>query len=378
MVLSAVLGLAAWVAVTAQELVIFDPHGDVRTGVLRVVTDPPTRGECTQCHSTHTEEGDLPPAATNLFTDNSNRLAFWTQGATPCHQTRPTNYPLGENDRLPDLGPDVGYFEANTGGQRRAGVEFRGRWPGEAVYRNPRVTATGRYYSPHAHDPDMPRQDDGSEGLCLNCHNPHGTANRRDILTGSYGGIGGHMAIGAPTEYGLCFSCHRQAGLPGMDPENRLIADLYDSGLNGDTAGHQIRKNPEVALYWPAHIRVGDKLPCYDCHNPHGSEGNNRVQPNAFVLSDQRLGWSGLTDPRLNAEQNRRFCFGCHIASDGIPGSQTIEGIVMNAISDREAHKSSSLTACYDCHGRDYSTATSYNVHHPSPGEDTSGSEIGW
>ena len=26
-----------------------DPHGDPNTGVLRVLTDPPTRGQCSQC-----------------------------------------------------------------------------------------------------------------------------------------------------------------------------------------------------------------------------------------------------------------------------------------------------------------------------------------
>jgi Doubled CXXCH motif (Paired_CXXCH_1) len=375
MVLTAVLGLAAWVA--AQE-VQFDPHGSRETGALRVVTDPPTRGECIQCHEGHEDEVGRAPAATNLFTENTNRLAFWWQGATPCHQSRPSNYPLAENDRIPNTEPDAGYFEANTGGVRRPGVDFRGRWPGEVVFSNPRVTATGHNYSPHAHDPDMPRKDAAGEALCLNCHNPHGTANRRDILTGLYAGIAGHVATGAPAEYGLCLSCHGRSGPAGMDPENRRIDDFYDSGLNSASAGHQIRKNPAIALNWPAHIQIGDKLPCYDCHNPHGSEGNNRVQPNAFVLSDQRLGWSGLNDTMNNAEQGRRFCLGCHIPTDGIPGSRTVEGIVMNALPDHEAHKSTATQSCHDCHGRDYASATGHNVHNPGSGADLGGSEIGW
>jgi hypothetical protein len=111
-------------------------------------------------------------------------------------------------------------------------------------------------------------------------------------------------------------------------------------------------------------------LPCYDCHNPHGSRGNDGVQPNAFVLSDQRTGWSGLTDTIDDAEQARRFCFGCHIPSDGIPGSQTVEGIVMNALPDHDGHTQAATKSCYDCHGRDYTSPTGHNVHNPSEGVD--------
>ena len=97
--------------------------------------------------------------------------------------------------------------------------------------------------------------------------------------------------------------------------------------------------------------RIGDKLPCYDCHNPHGSAGNDFVQPNGALLSDQRRDWSGLDNTLGDAAQARRFCFGCHIPSDGIPGSQTVEGIVMNTLPDEEPHRAT-RQSCYDCHGR--------------------------
>jgi hypothetical protein len=152
-----------------------------------------------------------------------------------------------------------------------------------------------------------------------------------------------------------------------MDPENRRIEDYYNPGLNGENAGHRIRRNPQVALSWPFYAQVGDMLPCYDCHDPHGSEGYNRVEPNAYLLSDQRPEWSGIIDPREDPAQARRFCLGCHIPADGIPGSKMVEGIVMNAISVRDEHLSGSSTGCYDCHGSDYSSSTSNNVHNPAP-----------
>jgi hypothetical protein len=374
MVLTAALLLAAW-NISADTP--FNPHGDPQTGVLRDPAQP--RGQCQQCHPPHGDAWEPSPYPLLLFTENTNQLAFWDQGAEPCHRRRPQNYPLGESDRMPESEPDAGYFEANTGGERLVGVDYRGRWPGETVYTDPGITPAGRFFSPHAQDPDMPERDASGEGRCENCHDPHGTPNRRDLLVKPYGGIGGHSAVGPPEEYALCFSCHDQNAPGGMDPRNRNIADYYDAGLNGEHAGHQIRKDSRVALSWPANIQVGDMLPCYDCHNPHGSEGHNRVEPNGYLISDQRVDWSGLTDTLNDPGQCRRFCFGCHIASDGIPGAQTVEGIVMNTLSDRGPHRTAAAQSCHDCHGRDYSGPTAHNVHNPGdPGGCGMGSPSPW
>jgi hypothetical protein len=365
MVLTAALVSAAW-SLRAQTT-LFDPHGDPNTGVERVATLPSTRGQCGQCHISHGDDTETGPQLLLLFTDNSNRLAFWSEGDQPCHREKPENYPLMETDRLPDPDPDAGYFEANASGVRRTGVNLRGRWTGEQIWSDPGMTSEGHYFSPHAQDPDMPRRDGSGEGLCLNCHDPHGSENPHDILVAPYGGISGHAEVGAPARLRLCLACHGRSGLAGMDPENRRIEDYYDSGLNGATAGHQIRRDPRVAVSWPAHILAGDKLPCYDCHNPHGSEGGDGVQPNAFLLSDERPEWSGLVRTVSDPAQCRAFCFGCHIPSDGIPGTKEVEGIVMNTIPNVDGHASSSAQSCYACHDSDYSGPEGHNVHNPRP-----------
>jgi hypothetical protein len=372
MVLTASVGFAAW---TLAQTVEFDPHGDPSTGVLRVLTETSTRGQCTQCHPQHDDESGTGTERV-LFTDNDNSLCFSLSGASPCHQARPSNYPLRETDRLPIGEPDAGYFEYNTGGVRRPGVLLRGRWPGENVYRDPRLLPAGQYVSPHAHDPDMPRRGPGGEGLCLNCHDPHARPGR-DLLRGPYGGISGHGESSPPAAYRLCFACHGSGGPGGMPPESRAIADFYDSSLNGPSAGHQIRRDPRIALSWPPHVQVGDKLPCYDCHNVHGSEGNDRTRPNGSLISDQRLDWSGLTDTRNVAAQARGFCLGCHIPSDRIAGTQEVEGIVMNTLSERPAHASADVQSCYECHGSDYSSPTGNNVHNPAR-TPSGGSIEGW
>jgi predicted CXXCH cytochrome family protein len=363
MVLTAGLAAAGWaIAQTAS----FDPHGDAQHGVLRRLGDTSTRGQCIQCHPQHGDADAAHPEV--LFAPNDNRLCFATDGASPCHAARPVNYPLDEGDRLPLGEPDRGYFEANAAGARRPGVELRGRWPGPRTFEDPMTFSDGKLVSPHAFDADMPRRDGGGEALCLNCHDPHATPGR-DLLVARYGGIEGHGQSSAPSAYALCFRCHGRAGPGGMEPASRLVEDWYDSSLNGDHAGHQIRRNPRVALAWPAYVMVGDKLPCYDCHNPHGSAGNDLTRANANLISDQRPGWSELTMTWRDAPQARRFCFGCHVPSDGMPGSQTVEGIVMNAIPATEPeHASTGTRHCGDCHGNDRSSATAYNVHNPSSG----------
>lgn len=344
-----------------------DPHGDASSGVLREATQPSTQGACVQCHPAHgVDAGTAKPIL--LFTDNTNELAFFSQGAAACHANLPLNYPLAESDRLPEGQPDAGYFEANDGGTRRVGVEWRGRWPGRQTYTDGRVVGNGHFVSPHALDPDMPRKDLLGEGLCFNCHDPHPTQNPFDLLVHEYRSIGGASSLGPPQEYELCFSCHGHGGPAGMDVENTRIEDFYDNSLNGLTAGHAIRRNPNVAISWPSSVRQGDMLSCSDCHDAHGSRGNDGVSPNAFVLSDERTGWSGLTDTQNDPTQCRRFCFGCHIPSDGIAGTQTVRGIVMNTLTDQAGvHASTNGQSCYDCHGRDYGSATGFNVHHPDP-----------
>lgn len=347
---------------------VFNPHGDPTTGALRITTDPPTRGECSQCHLTHGDDSGINYAE-ELFTENTNQLCFSTSGDGACHQARPVNYPLREIDRIPETVAEAGYFEANAAGIRSIGVEVRGRWPGATVYQDPSMTVSGHFISPHAQDSDMPRRDAGGEGLCLNCHDPHGTPNPFDILIDSYRGIGGAEAAGPPVEYRHCLRCHGRDGPPGISLENQFIEDYYDPGLN-ENAGHRIDFDPQIAISWPPHIQRGDMLPCYDCHNPHGSEGNNGAAPNAFLISDQRTDWSGLTETLTDRTQSRRFCLGCHILSDGIPGSQVVEGIVMNTLSDRGAHRSTASQGCYQCHGNDYSGPRSNNVHNPGrPGQ---------
>jgi hypothetical protein len=324
-------------------------------GVLRDPTLP--RGDCGQCHILHKETN---PAAQNLFAPPDNMLCYSTTGLGGCHINRPdggsAGYPAQEQDRFPDLHPFHGYFEANAGGTRSPGVANRVRWPGRAIWEN--IT-----YSKHYSSASMPRLDATGHGSCLVCHDPHSGASPYGQLVKRYGPIAGSATNGAPPEYELCLSCHGSNGPSGLAPESRRIADFYSRSSTGsERAGHAIMSTRGV-------VKKGDRLPCYDCHNPHGSAGNDGTHPNSSMISDERPGWYGLTDIVTDSVQVRRFCSGCHAYPD-LPGSGgVVEGITPAPMPDAYPHRSYETKHCYDCHGRDYSSPDGFNVHNPSSGE---------
>jgi hypothetical protein len=127
-------------------------------------------------------------------------------------------------------------------------------------------------------------------------------------------------------------------------------------------AGHAITESRGA-------VKQGDRLPCYDCHNPHGSGGSDGQHPNAFLLSDQRPGWYGLTDIRNDSTQVRRFCTGCHAFADQTTLALPVEGIIAKKLPDEYPHRSYETKHCYDCHGKDYDSPAGNNVHNPSGGD---------
>lgn len=330
------------------------PHGSSLTGVLRTGDNP--RGSCAQCHKGHDGGNGYP---FGLFQENSNRLCF-SQSMGGCHADRPagatSGYPAQESDRMPLGSSDPGYFEFNSGGIRVSGTHHLVRWPGQIIWEN---TAFSSHYS----DPDMPLKDALGFGSCDNCHDVHGGSGRHDMLDTTYSGIVGSQTGFTTENYLLCFTCHSVNGPVGMDESSRYIADYYDRSVNpGTRTGHGLSHGGSF-------VPSGARLPCFDCHNPHGSEGYNGQGSNGYLLSDQRPGWYGLNNIKEDNIQVRRFCFGCHPSSDG-QGGGSVEGITPRPLpGEIPDHAFNGARHCYDCHGRDYSGPNANNVHNPSEGE---------
>jgi len=331
------------------------PHGSPQTGVYRSNDYP--RGTCAQCHSSHDAVAAYPFA---LFRENSSDLCM-TASQGGCHADQPTGatsgYPAQEADRMPIGSSDPGYFEYNSGGIRLPGLANLVRWPGQQVWED--VS-----YSSHRSDPDMPIKDVFGYGSCDNCHNVHGGPSSHDMLDTTYGGITKSSLEPLAANLELCLSCHSRNGPVGMSDSAKYIADYYDRSLNpSGSSGHGV-------LRGSGYVTASSRLPCYDCHNPHGSQGYGKLGANGFLLSDQRPGWYGLTDIKNDSIQVRRFCFGCHKASDGAGGG-IVEGLTLPALPNTvTAHASSATAHCYNCHAGDYTSPSSHNVHNPDSGGD--------
>ena len=166
------------------------------------------------------------------------------------------------------------------------GYPVSGTYPGPAVFES----SAG-----NAHAALVDTTTPGSElsrpaGSCLYCHGAHRTASPYDGLLV----IGDPAAVTVPNAASadvasLCATCHGWVA-------------------PSDTA------TPEEIAEWGVHLisspggtfEPGTSLPCYACHNPHGSARGNGAN-----ISDA-LGAN--LDP-VNAQ--REFCFTCHSTSDG-------------------------------------------------------------
>jgi hypothetical protein len=326
------------------------PHGDPVTGVSRVPDYP--RGSCAQCHMSHSSGTGNPYG---LFRENSNELCM-SASAGGCHADQPTGassgYPAQESDRLPVGSADPGYFEFNSGGARIGGVNNLVSWPGRNVWQN-------GSFSPHSSSPNMPLRDVYGNGACDNCHDVHGGSSAHDLLDTTYVGISNSQIGNDALNYQLCLTCHSTYGPMGIPDSSKRISEYYNRAINPvSRAGHGV-------VVGGGYVPAGGRLPCYDCHNPHGSQGYGNGGPNKYLLSDQRPGWYRLDSIKTSVDQVHRFCFGCHKSSDGLYGGM-VEGLILGPLpNDVPDHASTSTNHCYSCHGRDYSSPTSNNVHNP-------------
>ncbi|MDP2277569.1 MAG: hypothetical protein Q8K51_05035, partial [Nitrospirota bacterium] len=161
---------------------LISPHG-ASTGVNRTPASI-TAGHCQHCHDPHagpTSGVTGGPYGYNLYKSRvDNAICFTAEAGTGCHAgSPPAGYPAQEADRMPGSAtqpPYSYYFEKNAAGVKTTGLSNRVRWPGQAAYIDTGTTVGGKAYSPHYVDTNMPLPSPATgQGLCANCHNPHGT-----------------------------------------------------------------------------------------------------------------------------------------------------------------------------------------------------------
>jgi len=271
------------------------------------------------------------------------------------------------------------------------GYPLAGTFPGETAY-----AGSGHAGIPAAGVTDwvMPsREATRVAGDCLWCHSAHRGDNEHDGLVASFSGSSAEDVAGGahPGRYAqACFECHGNSTGAVYKPAGEFgdaywqdtvgAPDIYSRVTeDSERAGHRI-KTASGALY-----EQGSPLPCYECHNPHGSKNGNTV-----MISDA-LG--GNLHPDGTAEQVRQFCFSCHVTGDATPvgwdsdanddGAHTdgtyTATLINTATGDSVAgisrtteppvsylrlttsayHLQGSALSCYNCHG---------DVHRPTGG----------
>lgn len=310
---------------------------------------------CASCHDPHASAA----ARSMIPGEEVNGKPVSSAGNTwcfACHDDEnswyPAAYPSSSAPQLDAAGyPIVGTWLGQTG--------YDG--PGNAHRLVPSTTQTG----------DPGRQVRRGAGDCLYCHAAHRAPNAYDGLLATYRPTSASTLVAdkAQGDYAaLCFTCHGGAVPSGFATAPVDIKQFVTSG--GDTAGHTIVSAGGL-------LPVGSPLPCYECHNPHGSSTGN-----VSMISDARGASMSTTG---GPEAVRRFCFTCHTTADSTngwdsdsgdyvavaPGAKVVgiarSGGVLHLPATVVGHSENDSASCYACHGSDYAPEGN-NVHSPSMG----------
>ncbi|MEI8080695.1 MAG: cytochrome c3 family protein, partial [Actinomycetes bacterium] len=320
--------------------------------------------DCASCHQPHGDADKnpmIPQSKINGAQVSSNGTAW----CFACHDDSNSWFP----------NPST-YPTASAPQRNAAGYPISGTWLGQTAYNGagnahsliPETTQTVRAGQEIRRD----------RGDCLYCHAAHRGPNAYDGLLATYRPttpptVGADQTEGDYAE--LCFTCHGGVTPSGFTTAPVDIKSIVTS--TGAGVGHRIKTSGGV-------LPVGAPLPCYECHNPHGS-----TRGNDSMISDER-GGSLTTTGSPNAV--RQFCFTCHTtpgtlgtakgwdsaaatytavaAEDKIVGILRYGGGAIDGVLDLpdiSGHRLNDTASCYGCHGKSYS-AGGNNVHSPGAG----------
>ena len=312
-----------------------------------------------------TSSGDLTSTCSSCHTahQDSARSPMLPQGSGPtgpdwcyrCHGT--------------EAWFDGEYPPPETPDRNASGYPVAGTWLGPDYY--------GAAGNAHRLIPETTQTaGDGGDvgrkqGDCLYCHSAHRGPSTYDGLRAPFRPSNASTLASdqADGTYALvCFNCHGGAAPSGF---TTAPVDIKQFATAGDAnSGHSVVTSGGL-------LPVGAPLPCYECHNPHGT-----TRGNDSMLSDT-LGGSLTTTG--SAEAVRRFCFTCHTTNENLPtgwdsqvstytvvqpadevvGISRTAGVL--ALPPVDGHAQTDTGSCYGCHGDDY-TAGGNNVHNPNRG----------
>jgi predicted CXXCH cytochrome family protein len=245
---------------SGDEVYVDSAHGDPVDGVDRDATLP--IGSCQQCHTTTDVVGSTHPYG--LFEANDNTLCF------DCH----------------------------------AAATLSGVYAGETVFDGSDHWTSGDALWP---GPNPPARDPGEEGLCLNCHTPHGS---RD-------GLGLVPVLGYVREEALCVACHDLSG-----PASNVLGQINASSAHpiGTSGVHATDEGTTAASFG-----VGSRhAECVDCHNPHAGGNTGPLdRVSRISVTNGAAGtvpvYTAKAATDASAVEEYELCFKCHSAWTTLP-----------------------------------------------------------
>lgn len=369
--------------------------GHAMEAVAGTTVTPDLTDGCSSCHSPHRRYGidlRLPRAsivtssgtyAVTASNDNSWCFACHNDANDWFTSTTSTPYPAS---LAPIRGADL--------------YPLYGTFPGRSVYASASANLhsaipTGTVPDPIVATATVVR----GRGDCLWCHAGHRGVSRYDSLLATFAAPTTDTVVQDRTngDYAAsCFACH---GGGSWEASGATNIKRYATKVPDDTSatnGHRIKTSG-------AALPVNAPLPCYECHNPHGSARGNKMLLADTLGRSLESSTSGGNVITAGADV-RKLCFCCHSTSDTtprvwdatasayvtctpdmmfyglrrdgtlLPGQTKPAGYSLNQNYLRlkpiggNHHGMSSTKSCYDCHGGSYVATGTANVHAPTMG----------
>ena len=316
---------------------------------------------CATCHSIHSSSADSP----RLPAGKINDVVVSSAGKAVCLACHASSTAW--------FGP--GYPSTSAPTRDATGYPIAGTWPGSSTYDS--VSNAHRLVPETTRTVGVSQPVRREQGDCLYCHAAHGGSNAYDGLLTTYtvpsqATLASDRAVGSYAA--LCFTCHGGVTPSGFATAPVDIKQFATASAlaTGQAGGHSIVTSGGT-------LPVGSPLPCFECHNPHGSK-----RANTSLISDERGASLATTGTTSTDASVRQFCFTCHTTSDTtaawdsttatftpVAPADTVVGLPRDGgvlhLPDSEAHKQAGSTSCYACHGSSYDPR-GRNVHNPGTG----------
>lgn len=148
-------------------------------------------------------------------------------------------------------------------------------------------------------------------------------------------------------------------GYYGNIPSRTEGYPVTGSGASTYISGHYVKTiDPSLSV-----IKSGDKLPCADCHDPHGTVNQAFIRANLGGKSvsgkkaSKRMAYDSIT---RDDTDSRNLCIACHgtseqtsytaVAFRDVNPSYSSNTIIVKPPTSISAHRSGKTTACTACH----------------------------